>query len=116
MLTSARLYLEDQQPRQMLLILRSTSLFSLAISASPLLCGPVISVPDPADLPEPVVTPLPTPAPDDRAVPAVLVPGAGGDASLEDLLFGATTAPWPLFLPERFPCQIIHSHPLDARS
>lgn len=62
-----------------------------------------------------MVTPLPTPAPDDRAVPAVLVPGAGGDASLEDLLFGATTAPWPLFLTERFPCQIIHSHPLDAR-
>jgi hypothetical protein len=27
-----------------------------------------------------------------------------------------TTAPRPLFLPERFPRQIIHSHPLDARS
>jgi len=25
-------------------------------------------------------------------------------------------APRPLFLPERFPIQIIHSHPLDARS
>jgi hypothetical protein len=69
----------------MLLILRSTSLFSSLIAASPLLCGPVISVPDPADLPEPVVTPLPalTPAPDDCAVPEVLVPGAGGDACLE---------------------------------
>jgi hypothetical protein len=57
-----------------------------------------------------VVTPLPvsTPAPDDCAVPEVLVPGAGGDARLE--AFAA------LFLPEQFPCQIIHSHPLDARS
>ena len=32
-----------------------------------------------------------------------------------NLLFGATTEPRPLFLPERFPIQIIHSHPLDAR-
>jgi hypothetical protein len=188
----------------MLLILRSTSLFSSLIAASPLLCGPVISVPDPADLPEPVVTPLPvlTPAPDDCAVPEVLVPGAGGDARLDafaaplgsspallsppraagpggtplmpcepapaepalgepaalplllpandppadppelwakeatgntsiviaataaaadasfigNLLFEATTAPQPLFLPERFPCRIIDSHPLNARS
>ena len=85
MLTSARLYLEDQQPRQMLLILRSTSLFSSVIAASPLLCGAVISVPDLADLPEPVVTPLPVlaPAPDDCAVPEVFVPGAGGDARLD---------------------------------
>jgi hypothetical protein len=85
LLTSARLYLEDQQPRQMLLILRSTSLFSSVIAASPLLCGPVISVPDLADLPEPVVTPLPVlaPAPDDCAVPEVFVPGAGGDARLD---------------------------------
>jgi hypothetical protein len=195
LLTSARLYLEDQQPRKMLLILRSTSLFSSLIAASPLLCGAVIS----ADLPEPVVTPLPVlTGPDDCAVPEVLVPGAGGDASLEafaaplgsspalfnppgaagpggmplvpcesapaepalgepaalppllpadeppalwpndatgdiriviaataaaadasfieNLLSGATTTPQPLFLPERFRCQIIHSHPLDARS
>ena len=71
----------------MLLILRSTSLFSSLIAASPLLCGPVISVPDPADLPEPEVTPLPvlTPAPDDCAVPKLLVPGAGGDACLDAL-------------------------------
>jgi hypothetical protein len=202
LLTSTRLNVaqkHDQQPRQMLLILRSTSLFSALISASPLFCGPVMSVADPAPLPEPVVTPLPvlTPAPDDCAVPAELVPGAGGDASLEafaaplgsspalfnppgaagpggtplvpcepapaepalgepaalpllpadeppalwpndatddirimiaataaaadasfigNLLFGATTTPRPLFLTERFPCQIIHSHPLDARS
>jgi hypothetical protein len=182
----------------MLLILRSTSLFSSLIAASPLLCGPVISVPDPADLPDPVVTPLPvlTPAPDDCAVPALLVPGAGGDARLAafaaplgsspalfnppgaagpggtplmpcepapaepapgepaalplllpadeppalwpndatgdiriviaataaaadasfigNLLFGATTAPRPLFLPERFPRRIIDSRPLDG--
>ena len=65
----------------MLLILRSTALFSSVISASPLLCGPVTVVPDPADLAEPVVTPLPvlTPEPDDCAVPAVLVPGAAGE-------------------------------------
>ena len=70
----------------MLLILRSTSLFSSLIAASPLRCGPVMPVPDPADLPEPVVTPLPvlTPEPDDCAVPALLVPDAGGDASLEE--------------------------------
>jgi hypothetical protein len=168
------------------LILRSIVLFSSVISVSTSF----------ADLPEPVVTPLPvlTPPPDDCAVPAVLVPGGGGDASLDEfaaplgsppalfdppglvgpggtpvtpcvpapaapalgepaalpvddplglcanevtgdtriviaataavadasfianLLFGATTAPRPLFLPERFPCQIIHSHPLDGRS
>jgi hypothetical protein len=187
----------SQHPRQILLILRSTSLFSSLISASPLHCGPVTV--EPVDLAEPVVTPLPvlTPAPDDCAVPAVLVPGAGGDARLDwfaaplgsspallippgaagpggtplipcepapaepglgepaalplllpaddppalcaneatgdiriviaataaaadtsfmgNLLFEATTAPRPLFLPERFPIQIIHSHPLDAR-
>jgi hypothetical protein len=41
---------------------------------------------------------------------------AAADASfIGNLLFGATTAPRPLFLPERFPIQIIHSHPLDAR-
>jgi len=70
----------------MLLILRSTSLFSSLIAASPLRCGPVISAPDLADLPEPVVTPLPvlTPAPDDCAVPELLVPGADGDACLEE--------------------------------
>jgi hypothetical protein len=69
----------------MLLILRSTSLFSSPIAASPLLRGPVISVPDRADLPDPVVTPLPvlTPAPEDCAVPELLVPGAAGDARLD---------------------------------
>jgi hypothetical protein len=75
LLTSARLHLDDQQPRQMLLILRSTVLFSSVISVSTSF----------ADLPDPVVTPLPvlTPPPDDCAVPAVLVPGAGGDARLD---------------------------------
>lgn len=42
---------------------------------------------------------------------------AAADASfIGNLLFGATTAPRRLFLPERFPIQIIHSHPLDAGS
>ena len=42
---------------------------------------------------------------------------AAADASfIGNLLFEATTAPRPLFLPERFPIQTIHSHPLDARS
>jgi hypothetical protein len=59
----------------MLLILRSTVLFSSVISVSTSF----------ADLPDPVVTPLPVlaPPPDDCAVPAVLVPGAGGDARLD---------------------------------
>jgi hypothetical protein len=63
--------LEDQQPRQMLLILRSTVLFSSVIAVSSL------ALPD---LAEPVVTP----SPDDWAVPTLLVPGAGGEASLEE--------------------------------
>jgi hypothetical protein len=42
---------------------------------------------------------------------------AAADASfIGNLLSGATTTPQPLFLLEQFPCQIIHSHPLDARS
>jgi hypothetical protein len=72
----------------MLFILRSTSLLSSVIAASPLVCGPVTV--DPDDLAEPVVTPLPVLArdPDDCEVPAVLVPGAGltpgaGDACLD---------------------------------
>jgi hypothetical protein len=62
--------------------LRSTSLFSSLIAASPLRCGPVISVRDPPDLAEPVVTPLPVlaPLPDDCAVPDALVPGVDGAA------------------------------------
>jgi hypothetical protein len=69
------------------LILRSITLFSSLIAASPLCFGPVMSVTYPGDRPEPVVTPLPvlTPAPDDCAVPELLVPGDDGDASLEAL-------------------------------
>jgi hypothetical protein len=57
--------------------LRSIALFSSLIAAS--LCGSVVLIP--------VVTPLRVlaPAPDDWAVPAELVPGAGGEASLEEL-------------------------------
>ena len=48
---------------------------------------------------------------------AIAATVAAADASfIGNLLFGATMAPRPLFLPERFPIQIIHSHPLDARS
>src|SRR4051794_10018350 len=80
----------------MLLILRSMFLFSSAISASPVLFGPVAAVPPgPA---EPVVTPPPVFArePDDCAVPALLVPGGGGEATFAEL-------PAPLgSLPELF--------------
>jgi hypothetical protein len=67
------------------LILRSTVLFSSVIAASSLVL---------LDLAEPVVTP----PPDDWAVPALLVPGAGGDASLDE--FAALLGSWPaLFNP-----------------
>jgi len=56
----------------MLFILRSIVLFSSLIAASSSVCG--------LDLADPVVTPRP----EDWAVPALLVPGAGGDASLEE--------------------------------
>jgi hypothetical protein len=40
---------------------------------------------------------------------------AAADASfIGNLLFKATTAPQPLFLPERFPRQLVDSHPLDG--
>jgi len=68
-----------QQPRQMPFSLRSIVLFSALIAASVLSCGLVAAVPVPSDPAEPVVTPDPefTPAPEDCAVPALLVPGAG---------------------------------------
>ena len=73
-----------QQPRQMPFTLRSIVLFSSLIAAS-------TSV---VDLADPVVTPLP----DDCAVPALLVPGAGGAASLDE--FPAPLGSWPaLFNP-----------------
>src|SRR3954466_9950045 len=99
----------------MLFTLRSTSLFSASIAASPLAFGPVTVVPAggrPAPPPrapapgvpagaapaDPVVTPVPVfaPDPDELAVPALLVPGGGGVASLDEL-------PAPLgSLPELF--------------
>ena len=84
----------------MLLILRSTSLFSLLTSTSSLVCGPVTVVPDPGDLAEPVVTPLPVlaPLPDDCAVPAVFVPGVGGDARLTEFAWPLGSSP-ALFSP-----------------
>ena len=68
----------------MLFNLRSIALFSCSIAASPLVCGPVASVPPtPAGLPaEPVVM---EDDPDELAVPALLVPGGGGDATLAEL-------------------------------
>jgi hypothetical protein len=65
-----RTVISDQQPRQMLFSLRSIVLFSSVIAASPLARF---------DAADPVVTP----PPDDCAVPALLVPGAGGEASLD---------------------------------
>jgi hypothetical protein len=57
----------------MLFSLRSIVLFSALIAASVLVCG-VAAVPVPSA--EPVVTPGAVFAPDDCAVPALLVPGA----------------------------------------
>src|ERR1700754_779348 len=82
----------------MLLILRSRILFSASIAASPLLLGPVASVPPGAGRADPVVTPEPvlTPDPVEFAVPRLLVPGGGGEASFDEL-------PAPLgSLPELF--------------
>ena len=68
----------------MLFNLRSIALFSCSIAASPLVCGSVASEPPtPARLPaEPVVM---EDGPDELAVPALLVPGGGGDANLAEL-------------------------------
>jgi hypothetical protein len=88
----------DQQPRQMPFSLRSMALFSSLMAASSLVCE---LVPAPAD---PVVTPRPVlaPPPDDWAVPAELVPGAGGEASLGE--FPAPPESWPtVFDPPELP-------------
>jgi hypothetical protein len=77
----------------MLFNLRSTALFSASMAASPGVLGPVAAVPPGADRAEPVVTPAaefeaasdPAGEPDELAVPALLVPGAGGEASLAEL-------------------------------
>jgi hypothetical protein len=70
----------------MLFSLRSIALSSARIAASPLSIGPVAAVPPGAELAEPVVTPAPefTAEPDELAVPALLVPGAGGEATLAE--------------------------------
>jgi hypothetical protein len=68
--------------------LRSTALFSASIAASLVVDGPVTEVPPAFDLPEPVVIPEdPVVAgdPDELAVPALLVPGAGGEATFAEL-------------------------------
>lgn len=71
----------------MLFILRSTDLFSVSISTSPLRDGPVAAVPPGAGLADPVVTDDPVVAddPEELAVPALLVPGGGGEASFDEL-------------------------------
>src|SRR5471032_1926535 len=67
----------------MLFSLRSIALSSAWIAALPLCIGPVAAVPPGA---EPVVTPAPefTAEPDELAVPALLVPGAGGGATFAE--------------------------------
>ena len=82
----------------MLFSLRSICLSSASITGSPLLDEPVTSLPPGADRADPVVTPAAEFAgePDELAVPALLVPGAGGAASFEEF-------PAPLgSLPELF--------------
>jgi hypothetical protein len=71
----------------MLFSLRSIALSSASIAASPLVCGPLAEVPPAAEPAEPVVTPAPEfmPDPDELAVPALLVPGAGGEATFAEL-------------------------------
>jgi hypothetical protein len=68
--------------------LRSTALFSASIAASLVFDGPVTEVPPAFDLPEPVVIPddpVVAGDPDELAVPALLVPGAGGEAAFAEL-------------------------------
>jgi hypothetical protein len=59
----------------MLFSLRSIVLFSALMAASVLVCG-VAAVPVPSEPDDPVVTPGAVFAPDDCAVPALLLPGA----------------------------------------
>jgi hypothetical protein len=71
----------------MLFSLRSIALFSASIAASLLIVGPVAEVPSADDPAVPVVTPVPEfrAEPDELAVPAVLVPGGGGEATFAEL-------------------------------
>jgi hypothetical protein len=73
----------------MLLSLRLICLSSASIAGSLLVCGPAADVP-PGLAAEPVVVddpddPLVEGEPDELAVPALLVPGAGGEATLDEL-------------------------------
>jgi hypothetical protein len=70
----------------MLFSLRLIWLSSASIAASPLVCGPVADAPP--DLAEPVVVdddPVVEDEPVELAVPALLVPGGGGEATLAEL-------------------------------
>src|SRR3979409_2621559 len=70
----------------MLLILRSTALSSASIAASPFAFGPVAAVPPGAELAEPDgLDPVGTEEPDELAVPALLVPDAGGEFIFAEL-------------------------------
>jgi len=71
----------------MLFSLRSIALFSASTAASPLVDGPGAELSPAAGLAEPVVMDDPdVPGdPDELAVPALLVPGGGGDATLAEL-------------------------------
>jgi hypothetical protein len=82
----------------MLFNLLSTALFSVSIAASVSVCGPVADVPPTSDRADPVVMddPLVPGDPEELAVPALLVPGGGGEATFAEL-------PAPLgSLPELF--------------
>src|SRR3979409_2678288 len=63
---------------------RSTALVSASIATSGLTDGSVAEVPPAADLADPVVMEDPV-DPDELAVPALLVPGAGGAATFAEL-------------------------------
>src|SRR5450756_1104869 len=65
----------------MLFNLRSIVLFSASTATSPLCCGPVAAVPPGVAPTEPVVVVDPD-DPEELAVPALLVPGGGGEATL----------------------------------
>ena len=67
----------------MLFSLRSIALFSASTAASPLVDGPGAELSPAAGLAEPVV--MDDGNPDELAVPALLVPGGGGEASFAEL-------------------------------
>jgi hypothetical protein len=65
--------------------LRSIALCSASIAAAPLCEGPVALVPPGAGRVDPAADPVVTDDPDELAVPALLVPGDGGEASFDEL-------------------------------